>query len=1512
MEENKREKIRLTIERQLEQFYLNDAHHAERYEVLWHAWHNNKRWLIQLLQTTLSSFPSYSKHDESHASTVLTNIEMILGEKRIRELSATDCFMILHTVYIHDIGMVITHTDRENIVKNEKFLEMVDKLQNENDFVFQKAIKALRQTKYEYPENDNEEETMKQLYSDKLKVYYALLHLIANYRRTEHGNFSEQRLTKWTLESDKLGAGFSMAGIPQRIFLHIAKCAGLHTQAGFDHIMKLPAEDDGYVGDYAHPRFVSVLLQLGDLLDMDNDRFHPLIRECIGALPEMSERHFEKHQSIRRLYIRPETISIEADCRSQEALRLVRKECDMLKEILQEAGYNWTLIRPENFSGSLPTIDSVKLSLNGEQIPEELVTTQFHISQKKAFAILEGGNVYQDKFVFLREFLQNAVDASKMQYWVDYLGTKRFSHESENPKTMDPNEMNEKFSMENFPVCIRMEIVKRNEEHQEFPVTEEDKENLIHGDKSWEYGVKVSIRDFGTGIDKDSILNIAKVGNSRKRERYMIKDMPEWLKPTAEFGIGLQSAFILTDTFKCDTFLRSGEKYEITFSSVKSAYYEGYINVRPSQKEKSYYGTCFEVFVPEKKKLTHELYPLTWDGKDYFDEDYKTLSPIRHSAELIAQMAMYLDSQIGEQLFPVELEIIENSLIEVPINTTEKNRMQHLKCNLNKYGEKETEILNTFGDYLKNKEKKYERERISNYKDELQFIFKKRKWTASELAWIFYPDISKAMDDSKVSAIQNKDILIEKTEKTIAMLDSRDGSFYFWDKTLCALCTVNMKNFLLMEQRERESTDKHCERVCQGVVIYYKGILLDEIELPDLGNEMMEYIDIKGKLPREYINLSRRGFTEKGRAYFYEQIYKPLLTSVYQTLQNLDKNKSEPLLKAVQKSLSIKSSLLEDVDTEIRDLTCKQIDMKFDPYHSIQLFKEVKNRLLVIFKESIVTLTMLAFFARKESFTPQVSLLFEEEKRNTWSKLLEDMCFYAGKVSDEFSNNSVLFHIEVEPKVSLTKETSFLPSGNSSKRINFADIFSDKKQYMIVSRRENIYAPWKQYMIPVWESGDDESESFIEIYKEYVASGESGRKKVLCNTLQNMGQNALEIGIKRGKNSSGYDQISTSNYSQQFFLKWMTRYIPTAAMFVSDDGNTRVNFIHGQVFPCIFVNMAYKKLVIQRVMEYANKYNMQRFSIPAWQNTELLSCDEFPYVLYFVKRGYASREALKKVIFPLNKDNLFDIQKLINSEEAHEKRETLNKLFSLLDIRTYLKQTILNDITNTTDVLKDMGNQKSISEEKMGKYLKVYEEFVHLWKNGDVGTEQILQEIVKIYRDFVVKMLKSYYEKGMSDSQDASGAKESTVKLEMLKDDEAKWKECITYIIIEVIVNNYLGETTGILKTFTERYGDMVAKWWNYVIEKKYIQDVSLVTQFQQNYMNDMENEGSSIYQCNARIVAYIESRLHLSISNKYIWQYWKQYVSDIFETIVSVELGNFYNPELLITDWNYLKGKIK
>ena len=49
---------RLTIEKQL-QLYEKHPDKSERAATLWHAWQQNKRWLIRLLELTLASFPSY-------------------------------------------------------------------------------------------------------------------------------------------------------------------------------------------------------------------------------------------------------------------------------------------------------------------------------------------------------------------------------------------------------------------------------------------------------------------------------------------------------------------------------------------------------------------------------------------------------------------------------------------------------------------------------------------------------------------------------------------------------------------------------------------------------------------------------------------------------------------------------------------------------------------------------------------------------------------------------------------------------------------------------------------------------------------------------------------------------------------------------------------------------------------------------------------------------------------------------------------------------------------------------------------------------------------------------------------------------------------------------------------------------------------------------------------------------------------------------------------------------------
>lgn len=1508
----KKKRAKLTIEGQLEHYYRSDRH-AERDEILWHAWCQNKRWLSQLLEITMSSFPTFSKHDESHAQTVLHNIEMILGENRIQELSASDCFMLLHTVYIHDIGMVITYEDRKEIVQNEKFIEMIKAMEDENDPVFQRAIKALQKEEYKYDNVENRDEQIKKLYADKLAVYYAMLHVIPTFRRTEHGDLSNQRLQKWTMETDKLGAGFSMAGIPQRIFILIAKCAGLHTDDDFKHVMDLPQEDNGYASDYLHPRFVAVLLQLGDILDMDNDRFHPLTKECIGMMPELSNQHYEKHQAIRRLYIKPDIISIEADCESQDALRLVRKECDILRDLLKEAGYNWSRICPKNFSGALPTIDSVKLYLKGSRIPEELVATQFRISQKKAFSILEGSNVYKEQYVFLREFLQNAIDASKIEYWNECMYI-RGDNNIEEMRSMSPDKLEKILSTDIFPIEIKMEVMKRKENGEPDFISEEDIAQLRKGIKSdWEFGVAVSIKDLGTGIGKESIISIANVGDSRKKEYHNIKKMPEWLKPTAEFGIGLQSAFILTNMFKCYTFTRSNEKYEITFSTVKSNQYEGYINVQPIERfdpPNDTFGTRFEVFVPVQKKLNHELYPAAWDGKDYFDDDYETLRPLRHSAELLAQMALYLDSQIGVQIFPIRLNVVNNSCVEIPLNTTDKNKIRNLKYRLNG---KEKDDDGAEKNILLEFEK--------DVADRIEKLFQKRNWYRKGKSWIYYYNDHKNVEE------KNREIILEETENAIALFDGKEGHLYYWDNNLCTFCLIDMDNFLLLERVKEESRDKHCEKASKGVRLYYKGIELAERNLPGIGNELFQYIDIKGKLERGYINLSRKGLTEKGEEYFLKKIYYPLLSSIQKTLKVISKNHSEEMLIAIKEDLEEKANIMQALDSRIEELSRKERydseyeDRDIQKKEKVKQLTEMEQKIAMMYKENIITETMLAFFARKNNLDliTHIGGGEENKNKNTWSKVInqirdelntrkntENSDHTLKSITEKYAaqkikkssdsllerrnwyrwlDDSILFHIEHRPKVNLSK----INEGGTSGICSFVDIFSENNQFMIVSKRDDKSAPWKQFVTPI--STEDKEENIVYLMKKYFTLSKMSDEKIkLSDQICSMGENALSIAATYGINAYGENgNMSPGEYLQQELLRWLLSYIPTVALFMSPDGNTRVNIIHNQVFPFIFMNKATKKLIVRRIVSISKNYKIQRFSIPAWQELEYLSCKELPYSHYFVKRGYFSEESFTKIVFPFDGNELLDIADRIYSQETKERMNYLEELFEALDIR---KRLILI-IPDSEDRIEEM--IRGVKEEEQQKcWSEAFHKFQEEYDKRDMRTKRVLDRVRVQYRNLISGMIGNTAE----EAKDMEVLTRNKIQFYI-----EEWDDVYLYILLISIAIEYSIEVPKVALPIPKKELDRLCQIWRYVIDKRYLQSYVKLEEYEKEYCNMLELGQGKAFDKQERILGYIMNSRGGELSKDFFEACWKQYIKEIFEIFKSMSEEQFENLEKILPD---------
>lgn len=265
-------KMPWTIEQQLRS-YATSPQSTERHQILWTSWQQNRRWFSQLLEYTVFSAPMYSRHNAAHCEAVIHNIECLLGEEEIRRLSASDCFALLTAVYLHDIGMVGISADRQGAVKSGDFHRFVENLQKSPDPSMRWAADVFTEwaslAKNQSPE-----------YQPQYDIYRSMVLLLAEYQRRQHADVSAQRLNEWIKDPSKLQSGLLMTGIPMRIFLQIAGCARAHGESDFQTLLDtLPQYDGGFAQDTYHPMFIAVLLSLGDILDLDNNRFNPFAQD---------------------------------------------------------------------------------------------------------------------------------------------------------------------------------------------------------------------------------------------------------------------------------------------------------------------------------------------------------------------------------------------------------------------------------------------------------------------------------------------------------------------------------------------------------------------------------------------------------------------------------------------------------------------------------------------------------------------------------------------------------------------------------------------------------------------------------------------------------------------------------------------------------------------------------------------------------------------------------------------------------------------------------------------------------------------------------------------------------------------------------------------------------------------------------------------------------------------------------------------------------------------------------
>lgn len=1220
----------LTIEERLK-LYSEQNGHDERHEILWHAWNQNKRWLSQLLQMTMMSFPTYSLHNDSHAKTVLYNIEKVLGQERIEALSPTDCFMLLHVAYVHDIGMCITADDKEKMFRSDEFIYLLENLKEYGDSDMKMAannfMKELRVHNGNLDDGHIFEMIKEDVY-DRFDVYQAVIYLMQEAQRGQHGIKSEQNIIDWTMNQEKLGTAFSMSGIPLRIFVWIARCAGLHTDWEFEHIMDLPMEDSGYAHDAIHPRFTAVMLQIGDALDLDNGRFHMFTKMVMGDLPMQSKAHYSKHQSIRQLQITPSEIMIMANCDSQNALRLIRGECDNLEKLLQHASYYWSQITPEKMGGCLPTMKNPKLMLNGKEIPKELVTSKFEISQSKAFRLLQGENVYQGKYPFMRELIQNAIDATKLQCWKEYqasaMGERRFGLGTEDNISLP--EFSQKINPSHYPIEIEMSYGYMDGE-QCFHLIEKETKTMPEN-----AGVYISIKDYGTGITQKDIANIASVGTSYQNRRKILREMPEWLRPTGEFGIGLQSVFLYTESFRCLTYCRNGESYRIEYND-RSNGGNGYINVEPidPDKNKLTFGTVFQVFVSYKKKIEHEQFMSAWEGKDAFSIDYSLSRAKRHSIELMKQIIIDVDRQIGEPLFPIYFHI---------------NRAN---IDMNGIDKWEEEIKNVVVDTTLNREKLDSKNLMKH------------------TSWLYKKDVK-------------LNYWVYPLNKGLCALDIENMKIYLWIADIsCAVKLGAKRIFTKLVQGEKNN---------KSVKIYYKGIYVDELEvINDAG--LIEYIDLKGSLKREFIQLSRNGFTEQGRQFIKKLIEESVLPSLKRALDIIAKEKDGKISQGVE-------SRKELTDEHIQDRKIAKIMSDSELISVAEIEKNGIHILNRIWEKWLGCIVFSYFYELYQGMGKRKILV---RKNIFWDELLKAVEQKASEKCHELKANGygvvlpsflniIYFQItneaiiknnsisEVERKMKINK-------CDNEKSTNLAYFMREKRKIMIISKRDYFGDFWKHYLLKL----DKNDQVYTKLLAYNVDSDEDSKN--YQSWYEAVMRLIDELESKNNENA-------IASYQQQILLSWMMKTVTTVAAYCSTDGNMRINVLGNQIRSYIFRdnNMIY--LMLENMAEKYRKYGAMRFAVPAWRKIPGVSFSDIPKSVCCVNYGYLKLDYCLWTIMPFTGEQLSELiyaLKIKNYEELNEEFQKIKDLFEIIEY------------------LKDLEQEKSDEEEKDEKE----EELKYIW-----------------------------------------------------------------------------------------------------------------------------------------------------------------------------------------------------
>ena len=495
-------------------------------EILFAQWNYDKKIIPTALNAVSSLFPHYSLHDETHSITIINNIVRILGVENIEKLSAIDIWLILEASYSHDIGMVVTSDELIKSLRSSDFINF-----------FKDLIKDKKSGLHEFASQFEIVENRIKYKSNylNLELHDGIKFIFAEFFRRKHSVRSKEIIAN---PAKTLSMSSPRGVIPQRIFKILGDVCASHTK-NFEEVLALPFCEVGIDIDDAHPRFIACLLRIGDLLDLDNNRFSEVMLRTLTKIPIDTLNHKSKHLSIESFRVDREKIEVLAKCDNYDTANITQHWFNYLNSEISQQMINWNNIVPFKDLGYLPTIGNLKVELSNYDYIDGKNKPKFQVDTDKALELLQGAGLYNGAYQCIREILQNAIDATLIRIWLEYKDSKEV-------KGFCPPQSSYFLKIiKDYPVTVKIK----------------EEEEVIGGMKNW----LIEIIDNGTGISSDDLKFLMNTGSSSKNKyrTNIIDSMPAWMQPSGTFGIGFQSIFMLADVVTLETKSFFDEKSQV-------------------------------------------------------------------------------------------------------------------------------------------------------------------------------------------------------------------------------------------------------------------------------------------------------------------------------------------------------------------------------------------------------------------------------------------------------------------------------------------------------------------------------------------------------------------------------------------------------------------------------------------------------------------------------------------------------------------------------------------------------------------------------------------------------------------------------------------------------------------------------------------------------------------------------------------------------------------------------------